>query len=93
MNSGPSAGVRYKVDRKAIIDSPKDVNRAGRAGTGSMRGRNMNHAAQGTRVASPKVDSKGLGCKASMFYPFPTTANTRFEILLDEDRYSAKEFC
>ena len=67
MKSGPRTGTKYSVDRQAIIESPKDVYKAGRAGTGSIKGRNMNHSAVGTIAARLKVESRGLDCKAGIF--------------------------
>ena len=67
MKSGPRTGTKYSVDSQAIIESPKDVYKAGRAGTGSIKGRNMNHSAVGTIAARLKVESRGLDCKAGIF--------------------------
>ena len=67
MKSGPRTGTKYSVDRQAIIESPKDVYKAGRAGTGSIKGRNMIHSAVGTIAARLKVESRGLDCNAGIF--------------------------
>ena len=75
MKSGPRTGTKYSVDRQAIIESPKDVYKAGRAGTGSIKGRNMNHSAVGNIAAMLKVESRGLDCKAGIFLSDPSPRN------------------
>lgn len=65
MNVGPSAGTRYKVARRANMENPTEVYRAGSGGTGSSRGRSTNHPAIGTREPSKTFES-GLGESAEL---------------------------
>lgn len=59
MNAGPAAGTRNRVATKAMIEKPKEVYSAAKAGAGSTKGLTINHAAVGT--STPKTNLFGKG--------------------------------
>jgi hypothetical protein len=65
MKVGPKAGTRYNVARSANIENPTEVYRAGKGGTGSIKGLTTNQAAIGM-VEQRKIVGSGRGDKAAL---------------------------
>ena len=65
MKVGPRAGTRYNVARSANIENPTEVYRAGKGGTGSIKGLTTNQAAIGM-VEPRKIVGRGRGDKAAL---------------------------